>query len=102
MNITRGIKVANEDSHDLVIWIEPWADDFTIAPKDELCIEFDGPEDGEIVVVHSRQGIQLYGFNGSMAYVKKGGKVIWQAHQRLPVKIPPDDFLPGGTNNRSQ
>jgi hypothetical protein len=67
------------------VWIEPWAEEFTIEPSNELSVEFDGPQEDEVVLNYVKDGTQLYGFRGSSAVVKKAGTVIWEAHERLSM-----------------
>lgn len=84
-SIVSRIKIANDSSQPIQLWIEPWADEFIVEPATELTVEFDGPQEDEVVVNYVQGGLQLYGFRGSSAVVKKAGTVIWQAHQRLPI-----------------
>jgi hypothetical protein len=84
-NFVSRIKVANDSPEPIQLWIEPWADEFIVEPATELSVEFDGPQEDEVVVNYVQGGIQLYGFRGSSAIVKKAGAVIWKAHERLPM-----------------
>ena len=77
------LKVANDSSEPIQLWIEPWAAELIVDPGTELSVEFDGPQQGEVVANYIQGGLVLYGFNGSSAVAIRGTDVIWRAHERL-------------------
>jgi hypothetical protein len=84
-NFVYRIKVTNDSAGPIQLWIEPWAEEFIVEPATELSVEFDGPQQGEVVANYVQGGLQLYGFSRSSALVKKAGAVIWKAHERLQM-----------------
>jgi hypothetical protein len=79
------LKINNDSAAPMRLWIEPWAEEFILDPGTELGVEFDGPQQGEVVAIYLQGGIQMYGFNRSKAVVKRAGQVIWEAHERLQM-----------------
>jgi hypothetical protein len=57
--------IRNSSTVKIVLHIEPWGDELALLPNKDMEIEFDGPEDGHIVVVYEIGHISIYGWHGS-------------------------------------
>ncbi len=75
----------NDTGRPRIIWVEPWAEDFTLLPKEKLEIVVHGQsESWWFHVVEYDEGAQVYleGEGNDDYQVSQGGIVIHCGHQR--------------------
>ncbi|MBI1852615.1 MAG: hypothetical protein HYR85_19910 [Planctomycetes bacterium] len=66
---TTQLRVKNDRGRPHIIWIEPWAEDYTLAPGDELRFDAEGPaETPWFELVESENQLSIF--------VNGGGAVI--------------------------
>lgn len=76
--------VSNNDADDLVVWIEPWAHDFTLEPGEDILIIGDGAE-ADMDVYRENGLMQIYLNFSSSFIVQQQGKIIHCGHKRNQI-----------------
>lgn len=75
--------VSNNDANDLIVWIEPWAHDFTLEPGEDILITCDSTETD--MGMHRENGLMQIYLNSSCSFiVQQQGKIIHCGHKRKP------------------
>jgi len=82
-SVMRGtIIVCNDQPSKIKVVIEPWGDEHDLLPVEELEITYSGPNGG-LFEIESKPGqVILYGWEGSIVYVKDG------SYSGLPPSVP--------------
>lgn len=78
------ISIENNTDRPRIVWVEPWGEDFTLRPKEELeILARDGSEPLWFQVIEYNEGCQVY-IDGSNCHydVRQEGQVIQCGHQR--------------------
>lgn len=76
--------VSNNGTDDLVVWIEPWAHDFTLEPGENLVLISSDPE--SMVDLHRENNLlQIYLNSSSDFIVQQDGDTIHCGHKRRPA-----------------
>jgi hypothetical protein len=64
---TRGtITVTNDQPSEIVLTLEPWADEHLVSAGKTIQVQFDGPNDVSLEIVTQPGKIVLYGWEGSV------------------------------------
>ncbi|MFZ6780405.1 hypothetical protein ACO0LD_26540 [Undibacterium sp. Ji83W] len=75
--------VSNNDTDYLIVWIEPWAHDFTLEPGEDIQIICDSAEAD--MDIHRKNGLMQIYLNSSCSFiVQQQGKTINCGHKRKP------------------
>jgi hypothetical protein len=77
------VRVYNDAENEMILYVEPWAEEFRLQPSEALEVELCAKNLEPIEVTYFNRGVSLHGFPGSIAVVRKLGNVIWTAHPRL-------------------
>lgn len=75
--------VSNNGKSDLVVWIEPWAHDFTLEPGEDLLLIADS-EESQLDLTREENMLQIYLNSSKDFIVQQRGKTIQCGHKRKP------------------
>lgn len=76
--------VSNNGTNELVVWVEPWAHDFTLEPGENLVLISSDPE--SMVDLHrENDSLQIYLNSSSGFFVQQAGETIHCGHKRRPL-----------------
>lgn len=59
------LKIHNSRPENLVFWLEPWGQDFSIPEGEEFEIVFNSSQTGSVLVEFNNNDILVYGWSGS-------------------------------------
>jgi hypothetical protein len=77
------IEVSNETKEPRIVWLEPWAEDYTLLPNEELQIlAHSESEQPWFHVVVGEKHTQVYLQTGDMAEVFQNGNPLSCGHKR--------------------
>jgi hypothetical protein len=80
------IAVRNFGSREIVLYLEPWAEEFPMAVQAELVLVGRGPHKGNGFSVDYREdGLVVSGWTGSVVQVFSQGEELGDVRQRPPV-----------------
>jgi hypothetical protein len=64
------ITLTNSQPTEIVLILEPWADEYLVREGASVLVNFDGPEDIRLQIVTQPGRIALYGWEGSVLTVQ--------------------------------
>jgi hypothetical protein len=67
------LHVLNDDAVPLVLFLEPWAEQFVIPPRSAIEIVAYGSDDGRLVIDKGDNQLVVWGWTGSSVHVLQGG-----------------------------
>ena len=67
------LHVSNEDAVPLVLFLEPWAEQFVIPAQSAVEIVAYGPDDGRLVIDKGDNQLVVWGWTGSSVHVLRNG-----------------------------
>jgi hypothetical protein len=68
------IRYINGTDHNLLVIVEPWANQYRIRPTQQVVITIDGGDvDDCLEIEHTPAGLILYGWTGSMVTLTENG-----------------------------
>jgi hypothetical protein len=70
------LKIMNQDSTPLRLYVEPWADKHEIPPGGTVRIDFLAPTLEPIPIIYNRGSVTVEGWEGSVAYVWGDGEPL--------------------------
>lgn len=70
------LHVSNEDGVPLVLFLEPWAEQFVIPPQSAVEIVAYGSDDGHLVIDKSGKHLVVWGWTGSSVHVLQHGREL--------------------------
>ncbi|PXX42670.1 hypothetical protein [Undibacterium pigrum] len=76
--------VSNIGTSELVVWIEPWAHDFTLEPGENLVL-ISSSQESMVDLHRENDSIQIYLNSSSDFIVHQAGDTIHCGHKRRPV-----------------
>ena len=68
--------IENDSTDPITVWLEPWAIDYTLMPRDVLRIVGNSKQDGRFEVVNYGDKIGVYGWPGSSFQIFLNEKFI--------------------------
>ena len=87
-------EITNDNDGPLPIWIEPWAEEVQIPPRETFTFVARGDQPGELEFEETNSGIVLYGWPSSTLSVFHENKLVWQIDLAVPD-------IPAGMSMRS-
>jgi len=83
MNAAGKITYTNRTRHRLRIILEPWAEEYGIDPDDPIDIVMqNGSPAGHLEIEQTAEGLTIYGWEGSVMSIFRGGKELAPSPQR--------------------
>jgi hypothetical protein len=80
------IAIRNFASREIVLYLEPWAEEFSMAPQSELVLVGRGPQNGGGFSIDYREdAIVVSGWTGSVVQVFSQGNELGDIRTRPPV-----------------
>ena len=78
------IKVSNDHSSFITLWLEPWGEDYGMFPGDEFeVLALDSEEDFYFHISHDEKGTKVYAERSvESVAVYKGGELLSCGHNR--------------------
>lgn len=78
------IRITNEHDHVITVFVEPWAEEHELEPKQSLDIIGRGPP-GTFEVSTSSDGTTVYGWSGSTVSVMRDGVEVAIGSKEIPA-----------------
>lgn len=80
------IAIQNSTSRDIILYLEPWAEEFSVAAQTKLVLVGRGPQKGSGFNIDYREdSIVVTGWTGSVIQVFSQGNELGDVHSRPPV-----------------
>lgn len=80
------IAIRNSSPRVIVVYLEPWGEEFRLAPQDELVLVGYGPRAGSgYIVEYIDAGVVITAWTGSVVRVFSHGRELGSVAQRPPV-----------------
>jgi hypothetical protein len=70
------IRIRNPTANQLTVWLEPWAENFKLAPTESIDVILVGPKDGVPELLPKVDSISIYGWEGAEAVAVKSGQQL--------------------------
>jgi hypothetical protein len=83
VNFEQSVEITNSMEATVDLWIEPWAEHFSMSPGASRRIVCNSKLTEPIIIEFRREGIVVYGTRGSTMSVFDGNRQIWECHERL-------------------
>jgi hypothetical protein len=81
----QSLHVWNSKSTPLSLVLEPWGEQFTVAPESGVDVVGEGPADGRFEVSVQDDGIAVYGWTGSTVEIFRDGEILEPFSDQAPV-----------------
>lgn len=87
---TQSFGFENSRSRDVVIRLEPWADELSVAPGEKIEVTASSTrEPGRFEIEVSEAAITVYAWSGATLVVEKDGHVVLRCDQPVPPMPKP-------------
>jgi hypothetical protein len=89
-DVVSSIVVRNPRTQNIVLCVEPWGDELTLAPGVSYRILVTGPSNNNLQLEFPEHGVAIYAWNDSILTVFDGDSIV----REYPIRVPP---LPNST-----